>query len=429
MKRFGNFKKVMIGASLFIAALVIVTMIGGALVGATSTATISTDKTKYAVGETMVITGSGFTADGTVNIIVQEPGNAGTDILPPVSTDASGSFQTTYSPPMIPGRYKITATDGANSALTAATEADAVGYDKSGYDKGTSSWGTGQQSGYAENDWVQYQYTVTGITGTVPSFNVMFDEAVGGRIFIDALSNFRVAVDKPYVAANSVLPDGTPEPPATDGGDGFWAFTPLNINQGYNDKNHTFTGDDPLNSPSAVHAFRIDPATIHATNSNFPASFSSGTHTVTIYFEAKMAASFVWSTGHEYLLSNPASLYGAHAPAAAVPAGVVYGTHVYDDWTTTAWSGAGGGGANKHFTIDGQSAGPSGAIALPIPAVTLPTGSITVIKVTSPASAPGVAFNFTSDFGPFTLDTDAGTPTIPNTTTFSSLPAGTFSFT
>ena len=91
----------------------------------TSSATITTDKTRYSVGEPMVISGSGFTASGTINITVQEPGNNGVDSLSATADDA-GSFQVTYNPPMISGRYKITATDGTNTALTATTEADAA---------------------------------------------------------------------------------------------------------------------------------------------------------------------------------------------------------------------------------------------------------------------------------------------------------------
>ena len=97
-----------------------------AMADTTSSATIQTDKTKYSLGETMIISGSGFTPGGTVNIEVQEPGNNGIDMLVGVTADAAGSFIATYTPPQIPGRYKITANDGTNTALTAATEADAI---------------------------------------------------------------------------------------------------------------------------------------------------------------------------------------------------------------------------------------------------------------------------------------------------------------
>jgi hypothetical protein len=98
----------------------------------TSSATITTDKNKYSLPEPMLISGSGFTPGDTVNITVQLPGNNGLDSLS-ATADAAGSFLTVYSPPMIPGRYKIVATDNVNTAMTAATEADATNEDFYGW--------------------------------------------------------------------------------------------------------------------------------------------------------------------------------------------------------------------------------------------------------------------------------------------------------
>src|SRR5262249_48840584 len=44
-------------------------------------------------------------------------------------TNADGTFSVVYTPPPIPGRYKITATDGIHTAETATTEADAINVD------------------------------------------------------------------------------------------------------------------------------------------------------------------------------------------------------------------------------------------------------------------------------------------------------------
>lgn len=91
-------------------------------------ASISTNKTKYVVGEQMVISGIGFTPDGTVDMSVLRPDKAVEAWA--VTADATGAFSTLYTPtPSIPGRFKFTATDGTNIATTAATEADAVGVD------------------------------------------------------------------------------------------------------------------------------------------------------------------------------------------------------------------------------------------------------------------------------------------------------------
>ena len=108
----------------------LVMTVGGSILptSADTVATITTDKTKYEVGEPMTISGAGFAPDGSVTITVLRPDHE-TDTLPVVTADVSGAFTTIYYPPYVPGRYKIEATDGTNSARTAATEADAVGFD------------------------------------------------------------------------------------------------------------------------------------------------------------------------------------------------------------------------------------------------------------------------------------------------------------
>src|SRR4030095_238890 len=83
-----------------------------------SGATISTNKTKYALGETMIITGSGFTPTSSVSISVLRPDHVTDSLSAP--TNSSGAFTASYTPPAIAGRYKITATDGTNNAITAA---------------------------------------------------------------------------------------------------------------------------------------------------------------------------------------------------------------------------------------------------------------------------------------------------------------------
>ncbi len=398
--------------------------------------TLSTDKPDYAPEETVTVSGTGFDAYSTILMKVTRPDDSvvtGDGTFAPWPTDYdtatvdNGNFQYNYVLDGVFGTYLVEALDSSDTVVASVTFTDAIGYDKSGYDKGAASWGTGNQSGYNENDWVQYQYSITGITGTVPNLNIIYDEQVANRIFIDGFSNFRFIVDAAYVTGNSVLANGTPRPPSSDIS-GWHAFTPLNIN--YTHSGSTCNTTDSLNTPSAEHCFRIDPsnATFQANNPLFPVSFSSGTHKITIFYEAHMAATFVWATGHEDQLDSCPSIYCAQAPAGAVPANTTFGTHIYDGWTTSAFTGAGGGGSNKHFNIADQSAGPQGAITLPIPAVTTPTGSITITKITSPTPAVGQTFGFTGDFGAFNLDTDGGTGT-PNTITFGTLPAATFNVT
>ena len=154
-------------SSLVIALLTVIVLAIGlsGIAHAQSAPAIQTDKTKYSLGETMVISGTGFTPDGAVTITVQQPGNNGIDSLS-ATADDSGNFVTSYSPPMIPGRYKFDATDGSDAARAAATYADAakVGADKAGwrldartppYPDWPGDWTTGDLgSNYREGDWV-----------------------------------------------------------------------------------------------------------------------------------------------------------------------------------------------------------------------------------------------------------------------------------
>jgi hypothetical protein len=109
--------------------LALVIFIAASLAFTATTATVSTEKPKYAVGDPMTINGAGFTASSTMTVTVERPDHLVDVISPSVVTDQNGSFSAIYNPPMEPGRYKITATDGVNTALTATTEADSLAID------------------------------------------------------------------------------------------------------------------------------------------------------------------------------------------------------------------------------------------------------------------------------------------------------------
>jgi len=91
-----------------------------------STATITTSQKQYSVGEGMVVYGTGFTPQVTITLSVERPDKL-IDVVPGVTTDTSGAFTANYAPPLIPGRYNFTATDGANTANTATTGAGITG--------------------------------------------------------------------------------------------------------------------------------------------------------------------------------------------------------------------------------------------------------------------------------------------------------------
>jgi uncharacterized protein YndB with AHSA1/START domain len=88
---------------------------------------VTTDKKKYSAGDPIIISGGGFSVNAPIAVAILRPDHQ-TDNLTATSS-AGGIFTVTYTPPGLSGRYKITATDGFNSAVVAATEADAVGFD------------------------------------------------------------------------------------------------------------------------------------------------------------------------------------------------------------------------------------------------------------------------------------------------------------
>jgi hypothetical protein len=412
-------------------------------------AAITTNKTKYAVGETMVISGTGFAANATITVSILRPDRV-TDVRTTTS-NASGAFSLSYTPPPIPGRYKITATDGSATANTAATEADAIGYNKGVYNKDTTAhggpgdWTTGNAgSNYLENQWVFYQYQITGVTGTVPSFDVTFNhfQSNTNAIFIDAFANFRVCLDDADVAGGctstftsgpkeGMLLDDVPFPPTSTANWKNAAPAISNINRPFVAGVCSST-EDAVNTPSDFHCFHVDGPALATALGGIPA----GTHTITLFYEAHLSSTFVWKNGNESLLGCDSSTAWVDPQSEVIPANTVYGTDAYasggqGDCTTGQvgdWNGVFNGvgfatGSSRHFNITNQTEGSQGGLSLPIPTVPAPTGSITIVKVTNPATAVGAVFGFSGDLGAFNLDTDPSA-TNPNSKTFTDLAGG-----
>src|ERR1051325_3553906 len=218
-----------------LAVLLVLVSVTAYVVHAVTQATISTNKNKYALGETMYISGSGFAPSSAIGFSVETPSGA-VEYPAGTTADASGSFSNApYTPaqPAHPGRYKITATDGSSSATSASTEADAIGYNKAIYKKGAvlpnndtlGTWTTGNAGqNFIEGDWVFYEYQVTGVTSSTPDFDIYWDDFPGTGVFIDAVNNLRACVDTHCegvaTSGNTVgmLVDGGPTPPATTAG-------------------------------------------------------------------------------------------------------------------------------------------------------------------------------------------------------------------
>ena len=189
---------------------------GGTSTVADTIATITTDKDKYSIGESMIITGAGFTADGPVDIAVLRPDHE-TDTLPTVTADSMGEFSTVYDAPAIPGRYKITATDGTNAAKTAATEADKAAADLDQCRNGSAAspndcvelgGGTGwvngnvgsQQGHLVEGYSIPYRMRFTGLTAGIYTVDLGYDILNGGKNAIDFLTRYDRLNDPSHTA-------------------------------------------------------------------------------------------------------------------------------------------------------------------------------------------------------------------------------------
>ncbi len=419
-----------------------------AKVGADGTPTLSTDKDKYSVGDTMIITGTNFTPNGTVTVTVLRPDHA-TDTLPDITADANGGFVTNYVPSDFtspePGRYKLTATDGTNAAKTAATEADAIGYNKGVYNKGTTSpsdntgvWTTGNAgSHYLENQWAYYQYEITGVPNSsgIPSFDVSFNhfQSNTNALFIDAFANFRVCVDCTDQSHSSgpqqgMLNDGVPYPsasstnwisvPATSASSG----APINhVNNNFN--SNVCGGLDAVNTPGADHCFHVDGAALGTLLGNLG---SGGNHTITIFYEAHLASTAAWHSGNENLLNTHGAYYVSPGPE-VLPVDTAYGTDNYSSWTSSSFFGVGSAtGSSRHFNINNQTAGSNGGLSLPIPTVPPANASITLDKVTSP-SGDQTLFNFSTTGLPTPTNPSLADATPP--VVWSNLAANTYTIT
>ena len=368
------------------AILFIVGLIAGiaSFVQADTPPAITTDKTKYSLGETMVISGTGFTRNGAVTITVQQPGNNGVDSLS-VTADASGNFIRSYNPPMIPGRYKFDATDGSNAAITAATYADAakLGADFYGwvldartpvYPNWPGDWSKGDLGkNYREGDWVSYVFILanTGTTAAntsdavnVPPFlantwgNIYYDFFTASKsgVFVDLLKNFRWAlIDK---IGGSGKPDNTIISPATANTYFPNTWSPNVLNQPYDVSGHVGT-TETQSAPAGKHYFSLD-----AGAGDLPTSIPADKALV-IYFEAHLSITFIWENGLE-------GEYATHSPSNT------QGGSTYAGWTTDAWLGSGAtAGSSPHFNYDATG---FGAITVPIPIPPAPEGQICGLK-------------------------------------------------
>src|SRR5438094_2888730 len=107
------------GSGTFVALL----LLAGSLPAQVFAATIQTDLFVYQNGDTVTVTGDGFGAVETVDLVTTDPAATVVD-HGTATTDGQGNFSYQFTlNATVPGLYDITAT-GASSGLTASTEFD-----------------------------------------------------------------------------------------------------------------------------------------------------------------------------------------------------------------------------------------------------------------------------------------------------------------
>ena len=167
---------------------------------------ITTDKHMYFGGETMHITGSGFKASVPITVTVNRPdGNPGsgrvTDNITGVTSNESGGFTASYLLPGIPGTYRITATDGVNTADTHVADPVQGSYNLDQAANGgvgnppvsPVTWENGNlnasKSHYREGESIPYRVILTGLpVNVVSSILIEWDVRKSGHNAIDYIT-------------------------------------------------------------------------------------------------------------------------------------------------------------------------------------------------------------------------------------------------
>ncbi len=170
------------------------------------TATVSTDKADYTVGETVTITGTGWEPGETVELVLQEEPIIHEDIVYLEVADADGNFTNTeYSPELhdLGASYTLTATGLSSGMVAVTTFTDAPpaanldqvrnGSADSPVDPG--AWVNGnlgsQQSHYAEGMSAPYRVVMTDMPpATVVTLTLEYDVKHSGRHALDYLTHY-----------------------------------------------------------------------------------------------------------------------------------------------------------------------------------------------------------------------------------------------
>lgn len=259
----------------------------------------------------------------------------------------------------------------------------------------SGSWTTGNLGkNYREFDWVSYALVLDGYGGTqLPAIDVRYDymKPSNGAIFVDLLRNFS------YKYYDEKDLKGAPNIAASKPSD-FIDFTPSFINRPYPEG----TADNPY-APPQYAFWRLTP---NQELGEVPAN-----KTVVIYFEARLAPTFIWIEGQEYLLADsPSDKLGGDR---------------YDGWTASHLGSGYTSGSSPHFTL--QAAG-IGAKTVPIPIPQTPGGEISGTKFHD-INGDGIRQQDEPGLGGWEIQLETIIDSIRFTRTATTLADGSYSFT
>jgi len=206
---------------------------------------------------------------------------------------------------------------------------------------------------YREWDWVSYVLVLNGYGGApLPEMDIAFDFYAANAIFVDLVRNFYVEVREPYPGS------GQPNDVTPGNFDSTWGgtpFTPTVINKPY----PVGTTDNEVSPPGKAY-WKLTPNSHSDLSGSVPPGKS-----VVIYFEARLAPSFIWQAGKGYVLASTSPTWGGDRYGAGNPD--------TDEWDTPH-NGAGyTSGSSRHFYLESEGVGQK---KVPIPIAELPGAEI-----------------------------------------------------
>jgi hypothetical protein len=205
---------------------------------------------------------------------------------------------------------------------------------------------------WQEWDYVSYVLVLNGYGGApLPEIDIAFDFYAANAVFVDLVKNFHFKIRAPY--------PGKPDDVTPGNFDSTWGgtlFAPTIINEPY----PVGTPDNEVSPPGKAY-WQLIPNTNPTLDGEIPPGQS-----VVIYFEARLAPSFIWQAGKGYVLDqSPFDDWGGDRYGAGNPD--------TDEWDTPH-NGAGyTSGSSRHFYLESEGVGEK---KVPIPIAELPGGEI-----------------------------------------------------